>query len=212
MPWTCQKCGTRNPTNALKCGKCESPIPVKPKLSMAWALGGAVLFFIAYLVGIFLGGTLVAMTNEPSEAEIMVAAAELKIEAKSIDKMSPKDLAAAEDAARVKTKASMSPVLRAVLFWFIPLVIFPVAGAIVGFVSEGRTVVEAAIASVIGQPIGFVVMRFGYGAEIHWLEVVIGVVIGFFVSGVGAYIGEAVQEKREREAMLMEELSQASFD
>ncbi|MBW2277449.1 MAG: hypothetical protein JRF63_08155 [Deltaproteobacteria bacterium] len=212
MPWTCQKCGTDNPTNAIKCGKCDAAIPVKPKLSMAWVFGGAVLMFLAYLIGTFLGGVLQSLSYEPSDEEILAAAGELKIEAKTLDKMGPQDQKAAKEKAKVKSKQNASKVVTSILFWIIPLIIFPVAGAIVGFVSEGRTVVEAALASAIGQPIGFVVMRFGYGAEIHWLAVVIGIVVGFFVAGVGAYIGEAVQEKREREAMLMEELSEATFE
>jgi hypothetical protein len=212
MAWTCQKCGTKNPTNALKCGKCGSSVPEKPKLSLAWVFGGGVLFFIAYLVGTFLGGTMVAMSYEPTDDQIFAAAKELGSEAKAIDRLSPPERKAARDAALVKTKAEMSAIVRIVLAWFIPLLIFPVAGAIVGFVSEGRTVTEAALAACIGQPLGFVVMRFGYGADIHWLEVVVGVVVGFFVAGVGAYIGEAVQEKREREALMMDELSEASFD
>jgi len=212
MPWTCKKCGTQNPTNALKCGKCEAPIPVKPKLSPAWVFGGAVLFFLAYLIGTFLGGVLESMSYEPSDEEILAAAAALKIEAKTLEKMGPQDQKAAREKAKEKAKQTANKVVTNILFWIIPLIIFPVAGAIVGFVSEGRTVVEAALASVIGQPLGFVVMRFGYGAEIHWLAVIIGIVVGFFVAGIGAYIGEAVQEKREREALVMEELSQASFD
>lgn len=212
MPWTCQKCGTSNPTNALKCGKCDAPIPVKPKLSLAWVFGGAVLFFLAYLVGTFLGGVLEETSYEPSDEEILAAAGELKIEAKTLEKMGPQDQKAAKEKAKEKARKNANIVVTSILFWIIPLIIFPVAGAIVGFVSEGRTVVEAALASVIGQPIGFVVMRFGYGADIHWIAVLVGIAVGFVVAGIGAYIGEAVQEKREREAMLMEELSQASFE
>lgn len=212
MPWTCQKCGTSNPTNAIKCGKCSAPIPTKPKLSLAWVFGGSVLFFLAYMIGTFLGGVLESASYEPSDDEILAAAAELKIEAKTLDKMGPQDQKAAKEKAKEKSRKTANKVVTSILFWIVPLIIFPVAGAIVGFVSEGRTVIEAALASVIGQPIGFVVMRFGYGAEIHWLAVIIGIIVGFVVAGIGAYVGEAVQEKREREAMLMEELSQASFE
>jgi hypothetical protein len=208
MAWTCKSCGTKNPTNALKCGKCGGKDPVPRKISPSWIAGGGVFFFIAYIVGTFLGGTMLAVAVEPGDEDVMKAAAKLEIEAKSIEQMSPADQRRARDEAIVELQKGMARPVRAILFWFLPLLIMPLGGLVVGFVSEGRTVTEAAIGSLFGQAIGFVVMRFGYGMDIHWVELAVGLLVGFFVAGAGAYIGEAVQEKREREVLMMSELDE----
>jgi len=209
MAWTCKSCGSKNPTNALKCGKCGGRDPVPRKISPSWIVGGGVFFFLVYVVGTFLGGAMLAFAVEPNEGDIMQAAAKLEIEAKSIDQMAPADQRRAREEAIVELQKSMSTPVRAILFWFLPLLIFPLGGLVVGFVSEGRTVVEAAVGSLLGQILGFAAMRFGYGMDIHFVELAIGLVVGFFAAAAGAYVGEAVQEKREREALMMSELDEA---
>jgi hypothetical protein len=208
MAWTCKSCGSRNPANALKCGKCGGKDPAPRKISPSWIIGAGVFFFLAYVIGTFLGGMMLAMSVEPSEEDVMAAAGELKIEAKTIEQMAPADQQRAREEALVTAQKSMAKPVKAVLFWFLPLLIIPLGALVVGFVSEGRTVIEAAIGSVVGQVIGFLGMRFGYGLDIHWIELAVGLVVGFLVAGAGAYIGEAVQEKREREALMLGELDE----
>jgi hypothetical protein len=209
MAWTCKSCGTKNPTNALKCGKCGGKDPAPRKISPSWIVGGGVFFFIAYAIGTFLGGTMLAVAVEPGNDDLMKAAAKLEIEAKTIEQMAPADQKRAREGAIVELQKSMAKPVRAVLFWFLPLLIIPLGGLVVGFVSEGRTVIEAVIGSVIGQGLGFAVMRFGYSLDINWIELAVGLVVGFFVAAAGAYVGEAVQEKREREVLMMSELDEA---
>ncbi len=208
MAWTCKSCGTKNPTNALKCGKCGGKDPAPRKISPSWVIGGGVFFFLAYLVGTFLGGMMLAVAVEPSTEDIMTAAGKLGVDAKTIEQMAPADQKRAREEALAAAQKSMPKPVKAVLFWFLPLLIIPLGGLVVGFVSEGRTVIEAAIGSIIGQAIGFTVMRFGYGLDLSWIELAIGLVLGFFIAGAGAYVGEAVQEKREREVLMMSELDE----
>lgn len=212
MPWTCEKCGSKNPTNALTCGKCGGKTKAERKLAIPWVLGGAVLFFLAFLVGSFLGGTMVAMSVEPSDDDVFTAAKAAGIEAKTLADVSPSDQKAGREAALEKAKKDMSAVVRIVLFWFIPLILFPVAGAVVGFVSEGRTVYEASFACLIGYPLSFVVMKFGYGLDVSWIEFAVALVVGFVLAGIGAYMGEAVQEKRERVELMFAELDEAQLN
>ncbi|HUT78728.1 MAG TPA: Ran-binding zinc finger domain-containing protein [Polyangia bacterium] len=209
MAWTCKSCGTKNPTNALKCGKCGGKDPAPRKISTSWIVGGGVFFFIAYVVGTFLGGTMLAVAVEPNNDDLMTAGGKLGIEAKTVEQMAPVDQRRARDEAIVELQKGMAKPVRAVLFWFLTLLIIPLGALVVGFVSEGRTVVEAAVGSLFGQGIGFVVMRFGYGMDIHWIELAVGLVVGFFIAAAGAYVGEAVQEKREREVLMMSELDEA---
>jgi cell division protein FtsW (lipid II flippase) len=90
--------------------------------------------------------------------------------------------------------------------------LFPICGAAVGFVSEGRTVLESALGSVVGQCLGFGFMRFMNGVDIHWIEFGVGLVVAFGITAAGAYVGEAIQEKRERAALEESELMEQGGD
>jgi hypothetical protein len=220
MSWACKSCGKENPNNALKCGECGAVSPATKKFYVGWVIGGGVIFFLMYLVGVFVGGTLVEAALHPTEEEIITAVKDKGIvkvkvkdgEEQKIDLMelSPENQALAKEAAIATARSEMSLAVHSVLFWVIPFLLFPLCGVTIGFVSDGRTVIEAALASVLGQVIGFCAMRFMYGFDIHWLELLIGLIFGFVVSGVGAYVGEAVQEKRERESLELEQIAEFS--
>ena len=154
-----------------------------------------------YIVGTFVGGTLVAFSVEPTDDVILAQAKANGVDAKKIENVPVADRKKAKEDAIAKARSEMSVAVRSVLFWFFPLLLFPICGAAVGFISQGWTVFEAAFGSLVGQVAGFVAGRFMFGMEISWVELVIGLVVGFVIAGVGAYVGEAVQEKRERAAL-----------
>jgi hypothetical protein len=198
MPWTCKSCGTKNPDNAPKCGKCGDKTGAPLKFYTSMIFGGGVVFFLMYIIGTFIGGTLVEFSVAPTDEAVFTEAKSLGSEAKTLESVPNVERAKAKEAAVAKARSQMSVTVRSVLFWFFPLLLFPVCGMAVGFVSKGRTVIEAALASLVGQAIGFAVGRFMFHLDIGWLELIVGLVVGFSIAGAGAYVGEAVQEKRER--------------
>lgn len=211
MAWTCSSCGATNPTNALTCGKCGGKTPAPKKIEKAWIGGGTFLFFLFYIAGSFLGGTLVAFSHEPTDDQVFAAAQDMGVKAETIHKLTADERQAAKEAAIAKATEEMSVVVRLILQWFIVLLMFPVAGAIIGYISEGRTIIEASFACTIGQVLGFLLMKYAYGLDATFIELGVGVVLGFGLSAAGAYVGEAVQEKRERLALMLSELDEASF-
>ncbi len=206
MYWTCEKCETKNPENSLACGKCGAKSTAKHKFYASWITGSAIVFLIAYFIGAFFGGTLVAFSIEPVDEQVLAMAKSQGVEAEKLENLKPDQRDKAKAAAIEKARAEMSGLVRAVLFWFLLILLYPLGGVVVGYVSEGRTILEVAIGSVVGQGVGFAAMRFMYGVDISWVELIVGLVVGFVLSGVGAYVGEAVQEKRERVALELEEM------
>ncbi len=201
MYWTCKSCGTKNPENAKACGKCGGTTDAPRKFYAGSIFGAAVVFILMYVVGTSVGGTLVAFSLEPTDEQVLAMAKTQGSEEVSLMKIGPEDQDKAREAALEKARDQMSSIVRIVLFWFFPLILFPVIGAAVGFISQGRTVLEAAIGSVVGQVIGFLGMRFMYKVMIHPIELGAGLVVGFLVVAAGAYVGEAIQEKRERASL-----------
>jgi hypothetical protein len=200
MAWTCYSCGTKNPNSAAECQKCGGTVAAPRSFYIQWIFGGALFFVIFYLVGTFIGGILVEFAAAPSEADILAAAQAAGVKSKSVDTLEPEQLSKAKTAAINRAKEGMSGVVKGVLYWFLPGLLFLICGVIVGFVSDGRTVLEAAIGSVVGQVLGFVLMRFMFQHSIGWIALAACLVLGFFFAGAGAYLGEAIQEKRERAA------------
>ena len=152
-----------------------------------------------------------AFSHEPSEEQIFQASKDMGVKAESIHKLTSPQRKDARELAIEKATEEMSGVVRLVLQWFIVLLMFPIAGAIIGYISEGRTIIEAAFASLVGQVLGFLLMKYAYGLNASFIELGVGVVVGFGLSAAGAYVGEAVQEKRERLALMLSALDEASF-
>ena len=82
-----------------------------------------------------------------------------------------------------------------------PFLLFPVIGIAVGFISQGRTILEGAIAGTTGQVLGFLACKYYFKFDINFIELIVGLVAGFFLVAAGAYVGEAIQEKRERASL-----------
>lgn len=203
MYWRC-KCGHKNPENARACGKCKSTEGVKKSFHFGALLSASVVFFIVYVVGVSAGGTILIFSVEPTNEQVLAEAKTLGIKTeynetvKSIFDLKPKQKEEAQAAAIEKARASMSAVVRNVLYWITPFVLFLAVGLIFGFSSAGRTIVEVTIASFIGQGIGFAFLKFGNDISLSYLDLGIGVAIGFMIVAAGEYIGETLQEKKER--------------
>lgn len=200
MAWTCYTCGTKISNKEDTCPKCGGNTAAPQSFYIHWIFGGMLFFLVAYVVGAFVGGTLVEVYVSPSESEILKKAKVKEGEEKpdSIMKLKPEVLKAAKEAAINKAKAKMSPVLRNLIQWFLPMILFFVFGALVGFVSDGKTIWEAAIGSILGQVGGFLLLHYVFDVGIGWLNMGIGIVPGFGLAMLGAWFGEAWQDRRER--------------
>ena len=165
---------------------------------------GQLVFSLVYAVGVSVGGTLVIFSVNPSSDEILAEAKTLgmktehKEELKSIYDLKPEQKEEAEAAALEKARASMPPVARNILYWIIPFLLFPLFSLIIGFSTAGRTTIEVAIGSSVGQGLGFAALKFGNGVPLSYLELGIGIVVAFLIVALGEYIGETIQEKKER--------------
>ena len=47
--------------------------------------------------------------------------------------------------------------------------------------------------------------------DIHIIELLVGLVVGFFLVAAGAYMGEAIQEKRERASLAAQDEEEAFY-
>lgn len=198
MAWTCYSCGTKNSNKDDTCTKCGGNVAAPRSFYIHWIFGGAAFFFITYVTGVFIGGTLVEVSVSPEEAEVLAVAKSMGFSAKSALELKPEEAKAAKKQVTDKARAEMSPVLRNLLYWFIPFLLFIVCGAIVGFVSDGKTILESGIGSAVGQIGGFAVLIYGLGYELSVLTLFVGLVIGFGLAMVGAWLGENLQDRRER--------------
>ncbi len=202
MAWKCYSCGTSNPNDADMCQKCGGTVAAPKSFYVVWIFGGAVFFFIVYLAGTLAGGTLVEAAVAPEAEEIIVEANALKKdhdpEIKSVDTLEPEALAAAKASAVSKAKESMSSVLKGVLYWVLPVLLFILCGIIVGFISDGKTIIEAGLGSVVGQVGGFMLHMYVFKTGLPWLALLVGIVPGFGLGFLGAWLGEIIQERKER--------------
>ncbi len=198
MSWTCYSCETKNPNSADACSKCGGNVAAPSNFYLQWVFGGAAFFFVTYLAGVFIGGTLVEFKVSPSDPEIFAMAKTQGAEVGSVMELKPDQAKAAKATLVAKAKAEMSPFMMYFTYWFISFLLFIVCGAIVGFVSDGRTVIEAGLGSVIGQISGFLVLVYGLETEMSWAALIVGLVIGAGLAILGAWLGEAIQERRER--------------
>jgi hypothetical protein len=203
MYWRC-KCGHKNPENARACNKCKSSESAKKTFYAGAVASAAIVFFLVYVAGIYVGGTVIIFSIEPTEAQILAQAksmgmkTEYKEELKTIHDLKPKQKDEAEAKAVEKAKGAMSGGVRNILFWTIPFLMFPLFGVIFGFSTAGRTIIEVSIGSIVGQAVGFAFLKFANGVPLSYLELGIGVAVGFAIVAVGEYLGESFQEKKER--------------
>jgi hypothetical protein len=202
MAWTCYSCGTKNNNSADQCVKCGGTVAAPRSFYLQWVFGGAVFFLIFYLAGVLAGGVLVETMAAPDSPAILTEVnAHLADGAKpyaSIEVVEPEKAAGAKATLIARSKAGMSLPLRLSLNWLLPVLLFVICGIIVGFVSDGRTVLEAGFGSILGQAGGFAVVKYVIGVDLDLMVIAIGVVPGFGLAVLGAWLGEVLQERKER--------------
>ncbi len=198
MAWTCYSCGTKNSNKADACSKCGGNTAAPSSFYIQWVFGGAVFFLVTYLAGVFIGGTLVEVQVTPSDTEILAKAKAQGAEAKSALELQPEQAKKAKKTLIAEAKAEMSPFKMYFTYWFIAFITFIVCGGIVGFVSDGKTIIEAGIGSIIGQLAGFAILVYGLDIAMSWTALIVGLVIGCALAIFGAWAGEKLQDARER--------------
>jgi hypothetical protein len=202
MAWTCYSCGAKNPGSADQCLKCGGTVAAPRSFYVQWVFGGAIFFFVTYLAGVLAGGVLVEAVVAPKpDAVLTEVNAHLEEGVKpyaSLEGAEPDKVAGAKASLVFWAKAEMSPALSISLAWLLPVLLFVICGIIVGFVSDGRTVLEAGFGSILGQVGGFALIRYVIDIDLDVLGLAIGVVPGFGLAVLGAWLGEWFQERKER--------------
>jgi hypothetical protein len=70
------------------------------------------------------------------------------------------------------------------------------AGLVLARLSWGKTIIEAGIASVLGQLAGFLIANYtGLAAGLGWGEFGVCAVVGIGLAMAGAYVGEKLQDR-----------------
>jgi len=204
MGWACYSCGTKNPNSADQCQKCGGTVAAPSSFYVGWIFGGGIFFFVFYLAGTMAGGVLVEFAASPEDKDIIAYANDNMKEGESkVEKIEqlgnePERLAAAKAAVIQRNKAGMSSIVQGLLYWILPVLLFIICGIIVGFVSDGRTVLEAGFGSLVGQGIGWVLHVYVFETGLSWIALVAGLVVGFGLGMLGAWLGEWIQERKER--------------
>lgn len=201
MAWKCYSCGTKNPNRADTCSKCGGNVAAPKSFYIGWVFGGGVIFALFYLVGTFAGGVVVAAISAPKDAAVLTELnASKKAEdpvANSLTEVKPEQVTAAKAVAAEKTKKAMSPVLRGLITWVFPAVLFVLSGLLVGFMSDGRTIIEAGIGAAVGQIGGFLLHVYVFDSDFGWLSLIIGMAPGVGLAILGAWLGEVMQLRKE---------------
>jgi hypothetical protein len=201
MAWKCYSCGTKNPNSADTCSKCGGNVAAPKSFYIGWVIGGGFIFALFYMVGTFAGGVVVAALASPKDPAILAEVnASKKAEdpiAESLSEVKPEQVIAAKAVALDKAKNAMSPVLRAFITWIFPAILFILSGALVGFMSDGKTIIEAGIGAAIGQVGGFLLHVYVFHTGFSWLALAIGIVPGAALAILGAWIGEIMQLRKE---------------
>jgi hypothetical protein len=201
MAWSCYSCQTKIPNSVDQCPKCGGTVAAPRSFYLQWVFGGAIFFFITYLAGTLAGGTLVAFAATPDDAVVLEQVnASLEQGAstyKSIETVEPDKLAAAKAVVVLRAQEQMSKVVYGLLFWVLPALLFVICGIIVGFVSDGKTIIEAGLGSIIGQLGGIFLFSYITDSSLSWLVLAIGIAPGFGLAVLGAWLGEIIQDRKE---------------
>jgi hypothetical protein len=201
MAWKCYSCGTKNPNSADTCSKCGGNVAAPRSFYVGWVIGGGLIFALLYLVGTFAGGVVVAAIAAPDDKAVLAQVnASKKSEdpvAQSLTEANPEQVIAAKAVALQKEIAAMSSVLRGFITWVFPAVLFVLAGLLVGFMSDGKTIIEAGIGAALGQVGGFFLQMYAFHTDFGWLALAVAMVPGAALGVLGAWIGEIMQLRKE---------------
>ena len=201
MAWKCYSCGTKNPNSADTCSKCGGNVAAPKSFYIGWVIGGGFIFALFYLVGTFAGGVVIAAMAAPDDKAVLAQInASKKTEdpiAVSLSEVKPEQIIASKAVALEKNTRAMSSVLRGLITWVIPAILFILGGALVGFMSDGKTIIEAGLGAAIGQVGGFLLLVYVFETDISWLALVIGLVPGAAIAIFGAWLGEIMQLRKE---------------
>ena len=172
MAWTCYSCGTKNPKSADVCTSCGGTVAAPSSFYIHWIFGGAVFFFVFYMAGTLAGGVPRRGGGQPGRRDGAGGGQRGPEDGSapwdSIDAVDPDAKTAARAVATEKAKAALSPALKGVLYWILPVVLFVLCGIIVGFISDGKTVFEPGIGSVLGQVGGFLLHMYVFETSTSW--------------------------------------------
>jgi hypothetical protein len=201
MAWKCYSCGTKNPNSADTCSKCGGNVAAPKSFYIGWVIGGGFIFALFYLVGTFAGGVVIAAMAAPDDKAVLAQInASKKTEdpiAVSLSEVKPEQIIASKAVALEKNTRAMSSVLRGLITWVIPAILFILGGALVGFMSDGKTIIEAGIGAAVGQVGGFLLQLHVFHTDFGWLALGIGLVPGAALAILGAWIGEIMQLRKE---------------
>ena len=203
MGWKCYSCGTENSKEDAVCKNCGNTVAAPKSFYSVWILGSAFFFMVFYMAGTMAGGVLVEAVATPSNDTVLAIANEQRSSGsekfKSLLQLKPEQMTAAKAVAVQKAKSAMSPVVVGIIQWFFPAVLFVLSGIIVGFISDGFTIIEPGIGSVIGQVAAAAIMIMVFKTEsFSWTAVVIGILPGAGFGILGAWFGEIIQDKKDR--------------
>ena len=201
MAWNCYSCGTKNPNSADTCSKCGGNVAAPKSFYVTWVFGGAFIFAAFYMIGTFAGGVVVATIAAPDDQTVIAQLNSTKkagdLPVKTLTDVKPEQITAARAVATENAKAAMSPVLREIVTWIFPLFLFVLAGMLVGFMSDGKTIIEAGLGAAVGQVGGFLLHIYVFETDLGWLALLIGLVPGIGVAILGAWLGEIMQLRKE---------------
>ena len=82
------------------------------------------------------------------------------------------------------------------------LVTFVIAGYVVGYFSHGVTIREAALAGVVTIVIDWLLVQFGLDISVPLSSMLVAMICGFFLSMMGAWVGEQLQTSMQRKKKL----------
>ncbi len=204
MSWKCYSCGTENDNKNTECLNCGNTVAAPKNFYYAWIIGSALFFMVFFMAGTMAGGVLVESVATPSQATVLKVANEQRSpnteKFKTLLQLEPKQLTAAKAVAIAQSKAKMSPLLVGIIQWTLPLLLFILGGLIVGFISDGFTVIEPGIGSIIGMFAAGALMITVFKSEsVGWITLGIVALPGALFAVLGAWIGEKIQDNSDKE-------------
>lgn len=203
MSWKCYSCGEENANEDAVCKSCGNTVAAPKNFYSIWILGAALFFMIFFMAGTMAGGVLVEAIATPSSDSILKIANDQRDQKTekfdTLLQLKPEQMTAAKAVAISQAKAKLPPVVVGMVQWFFPAILFILCGLIVGFISDGYTIIEPGIGSIIGMFASGALMIFVFKSEaVSWVALGIAAVPGAGLGIFGAWLGEIIQDKKDR--------------